>query len=119
MDADGNQILVPGTDSEQIQRLLQSVGVLQTTDGLDGELQMISDNNQMIVVQQGYNEAQLIDALLLIADGHIVIQQSKDGDIPEGAPAIGEDGVQIPVSVAYTTNEQGETVAIHAQSEQP
>lgn len=118
-DADGNQILVQGTDSEQIQQLLQSVGVLQTADGLDGELQMIGDNNQMIIVQQGDNEAQLIDASLLNADGHIVIQQSQDGDIPEGAHAIGEDGVRIPVSVAYTTNEQGETVAIHAQSEQP
>ncbi len=32
-DADGNQILVQGTDSEQIQQLLQSVGVLQAGEG--------------------------------------------------------------------------------------
>lgn len=117
-DADGNQILVQGTDSEQIQQLLQSVGVLQTGDGLDGEtLQMIGDNNQMIIVQQGDNEAQLIDASLLNADGHIVIQQAQDGDMTEGAHAIGEDGVRIPVSVAFTSHGQpGEAVTIHAQN---
>lgn len=51
-DADGNQILVQGTDSEQIQQLLQSVGVLQAGEG-DGETyQMIQgENNQMIIVQ--------------------------------------------------------------------
>lgn len=51
-DADGNQILVQ--DSEQIQQLLQSVGVLQTGDGEGGEqtFQMIQgENNQMILVQ--------------------------------------------------------------------
>lgn len=51
-DADGNQILVQ--DSEQIQQLLQSVGVLQAGDGEGGEqtFQMIQgENNQMILVQ--------------------------------------------------------------------
>lgn len=50
-DADGNQILVQ--DSEQIQQLLQSVGVLQAGDGEGGEqtFQMIQgENNQMILV---------------------------------------------------------------------
>lgn len=117
-DADGNQILVQGTDSEQIQQLLQSVGVLHTGDSLDGEtLQMIGDNNQMIIVQQGDNEAQLIDASLLNADGHIVIQQAQDGDLQEGAHAIGEDGVRIPVSVAFT-DQQSEHVGIHTEQSQ-
>lgn len=106
-DSEGNQILVQGTDSEQIQQLLQSVGVLQTSDGLDGEtLQMIGDNNQMVIVQQGDNEPQLIDASLLNADGHIVIQQGQDGELGEGAHVIGEGGVRIPVSVSYTADGQ-------------
>lgn len=68
-DADGNQIIVQG--SEQIQQLLQSVGVLQAGDG-DGEqtFQMIQgENNQMILVQGDNNEAQLIDASMLNEDG--------------------------------------------------
>lgn len=115
-DADGNQILVQGTDSEQLQQLLQSVGVLQTGDGLDGEtLQMIGENNQMIIVQQGDNEAQLIDASLLNADGHIVIQQAQDGEL--------SDGTHVPVSVAFATHEQNihldeNSVEHHQQQQQ-
>lgn len=101
-DADGNQILVQGTDSEQIQQLLQSVGVLQAGDG-DGEtFQMIQgENNQMILVQGDNNEAQLIDASMLNEDGHLVIQQHGDSELPEGMHVVNEDGVQVPVSIAF------------------
>lgn len=101
-DADGNQILVQGTDSEQIQQLLQSVGVLQG-DG-DGEqtFQMIQgENNQMILVQGDNNEAQLIDASMLNEDGHLIIQQHGDDELPEGMHMVNEDGVQVPVSLAF------------------
>lgn len=102
-DADGNQILVQGTDSEHLQQLLQSVGVLQAGDG-DGEqtFQMIQgENNQMILVQGDNNEAQLIDASMLNEDGHLVIQQHGDGELPEGMHVVNEDGVQVPVSIAF------------------
>ncbi|KAI8115667.1 Zinc finger Y-chromosomal protein 2 [Lucilia cuprina] len=103
-DADGNQILVQ--DPEHIQQLLQSVGVLQSGEGLDGEtLQMMTDaNGQMVLVQGENNETQLIDASLLNAEGQLVIQQSQDGD--GGAHVIGEDGTRIPVSVSYTEDGQ-------------
>lgn len=105
-DADGNQILVQ--DPEQIQQLLQSVGVLQGGEGLDGEtLQMMTDaNGQMVLVQGDNNETQLIDASLLNADGQLVIQQGQDGELGEGAHVIGEDGTRIPVSVSYTADGQ-------------
>lgn len=102
-DADGNQILVQGTDSEHLQQLLQSVGVLQAGDG-DGEqtFQMIQgENNQMILVQGDNNEAQLIDASMLNEDGHLVLQQHGDGELPEGMHVVNEDGVQVPVSIAF------------------
>ncbi|XP_075159591.1 putzig [Haematobia irritans] len=103
-DADGNQILVQ--DPEQIQQLLQSVGVLQSGEGLDGDtLQMMTDGNgQMVLVQGENNETQLIDASLLNAEGQLVIQQSQDGE--GGAHVIGEDGTRIPVSVSYTEDGQ-------------
>lgn len=103
-DADGNQILVQGTDSEQIQQLLQSVGVLQAGEG-DGEtFQMIQgENNQMIIVQGDNTEAQLIDASMLNEDGHLVIQQQEGEELPEGMHVVGEDGVQVPVSISYRT----------------
>lgn len=110
-DAEGNQILVQGTDSEQIQQLLQSVGVvMQGGEGLgEGEtLQMISGDgtgNQMILVQGADGQEQLIDASLLNADGNIVIQQSQEGELnAEGTHITTEDGLQIPVSVAFTTS---------------
>lgn len=105
-DAEGNQILVQ--DPEQIQQLLQSVGVLQGGEGLDGEtLQMMTDaNGQMVLVQGDNNETQLIDASLLNADGQLVIQQGQDGELGEGAHVIGEDGTRIPVSVSYTADGQ-------------
>ncbi|XP_054735750.1 uncharacterized protein LOC129242878 isoform X1 [Anastrepha obliqua] len=105
-DAEGNQILVQ--DPEQIQQLLQSAGLLQSGDGLDGEtLQMMTDaNGQMVLVQGENNETQLIDASLLNADGQLVIQQGHDGELGEGAHVIGEDGTRIPVSVSYTADGQ-------------
>ncbi|XP_050073593.1 zinc finger protein 236 [Anopheles maculipalpis] len=113
-DAEGNQILVQGTDSEQIQQLLQSVGVvMQGGEGLgEGEtLQMISGDgsgNQMILVQGADGQEQLIDASLLNADGNIVIQQSQEGELnAEGTHITTEDGLQIPVSVAFTTSGEG------------
>lgn len=114
-DADGNQILVQG--SEQIQQLLQSVGVLQAGDG-DGEtFQMIQgENNQMILVQGENNEAQLIDASMLNEDGHLVIQQHSDGELPEGMHVINEDGVQVPVSIAFAQHVD-ETVEHHQENE--
>lgn len=110
-DADGNQILVQGTDSEQIQQLLQSVGVvMQGGEGLgEGEtLQMIGGDGQtgqMILVQGADGQEQLIDASLLNADGNIVIQQSQEGELnAEGTHITTQDGLQIPVSVAFTTS---------------
>lgn len=110
-DAEGNQILVQGTDSEQIQQLLQSVGVvMQGGEGLgEGEtLQMIGGDGQtgqMILVQGADGQEQLIDASLLNADGNIVIQQSQEGELnAEGTHITTEDGLQIPVSVSFTTS---------------
>lgn len=105
-DADGNQIIVQ--DPEQIQQLLQSVGVLQSGEGLEGEtLQMMTDGSgQMVLVHGDNNEQQLIDASLLNSEGQIIIQQGQDGE--EGPHVISEDGTRIPVSVSY--NEEGQPV---------
>lgn len=103
-DAEGNQIIVQ--DPEQIQQLLQSVGVLQSGEGLEGEtLQMMTDGSgQMVLVHGDNNEQQLIDASLLNAEGQLIIQQGQDGE--EGAHVISEDGTRIPVSVSYTEDGQ-------------
>lgn len=84
-DAEGNQIIVQGADSEHLQQLLQSVAGLE-----GGTIQMIQgENNQMILVQQGDNEPQLIDASLLNADGQIVLQQGHatgaDGELSQSS----------------------------------
>lgn len=113
-DADGNQILVQ--DSEQIQQLLQSVGVLQATDGEGGEqtFQMIQgENNQMILVQGDNNEAQLIDASMLNEDGQLVIQHHGDGELPQGMHVVNEDGVQVPVSIAFAQHLDESSVEHH------
>ncbi|EDW99680.1 uncharacterized protein Dyak_GE23052 [Drosophila yakuba] len=103
-DAEGNQIIVQ--DPEQIQQLLQSVGVLQSGEGLEGEtLQMMTDGSgQMVLVHGDNNEQQLIDASLLNSEGQLIIQQGQDGE--EGAHVISEDGTRIPVSVSYTEDGQ-------------
>ncbi|EDW33211.1 GL24674 [Drosophila persimilis] len=111
-DADGNQIIVQ--DPEQIQQLLQSVGVLQSGEGLEGEtLQMMNDGSgQMVLVHGDNNEQQLIDASLLNSEGQLIIQQGQDGE--EGAHVISEDGTRIPVSVSYT--EDGQPI-VHVQQQ--
>jgi len=93
-------------DPEQIQQLLQSVGVLQSGEGLEGEtLQMMTDGSgQMVLVHGDNNEQQLIDASLLNSEGQLIIQQGQDGE--EGAHVISEDGTRIPVSVSYTEDGQ-------------
>jgi hypothetical protein len=109
-DAEGNQILVQGSDSEHLQQLLQSVGVVMqgNGEGMVGEgehtLQMMSENNQMILVQsEDGGETRLIDASMLSTEGgNIVIQQGADGE----THLTTADG--IPVSVAFTDhNEEG------------
>lgn len=110
-DSEGNQILVQGTDQEQLQHLLQSVGVdgnqvlvqLQGNgEGMDGEgttLQMLGDGNQgqMILVQGADGESQLIDASMLQTEGgNLVLQQGADGE----THLTTADG--IPVSVSFS-----------------
>ncbi|XP_055324181.1 zinc finger protein 236-like isoform X3 [Sitodiplosis mosellana] len=117
-DAEGNQILVQ--DSEQIQQLLQSVGVLQASDGEGGEqtFQMIQgENNQMILVQGDNNEAQLIDASMLNEDGQLVIQHHGD-QLPEGMHVVNEDGVQVPVSIAFAQHLESAAVEHHQQQQE-
>lgn len=83
---------------------------MQGGEGLgEGEtLQMIGGDGQtgqMILVQGADGQEQLIDASLLNADGNIVIQQSQEGELnAEGTHITTEDGLQIPVSVAFTTS---------------
>lgn len=110
-DSEGNQILVQGTDQEQLQHLLQSVGVdgnqgqmilvQGNGEGMDGEgttLQMIGgDGNQgqMILVQGEDGESHLVDASMLQTEGgNLVLQQGADGQITV-TMAGGEDGQQI------------------------
>lgn len=110
-DSEGNQILVQGTDQEQLQHLLQSVGVdgnqvlvqLQGNgEEMDGEgttLQMLGDGNQgqMILVQGADGESQLIDASMLQTEGgNLVLQQGADGE----THLTTADG--IPVSVSFS-----------------
>lgn len=133
-DADGNQILVQGTDQEQLQHLLQSVGVdgnqvlVQLQDngeGIDGEGTTLQfgegSQGQMILVQNENGESQLIDASMLQTEGgNLVLQQGADGEatlttadgIPVSVSFSGEgaDG-QITVTMA-STNEDGEQIFI-------
>lgn len=109
-DADGNQILVQGTDQEQLQHLLQSVGVdgnqvlVQLQDngeGIDGEGATLQfgegAQGQMILVQNENGESQLIDASMLQTEGgNLVLQQGADGE----TTLTTADG--IPVSVSFS-----------------
>lgn len=109
-DAEGNQILVQGTDQEQLQHLLQSVGVdgnqvlVQLQDngeGIDGDTATLQfgegGQGQMILVQNENGESQLIDASMLQTEGgNLVLQQGADGE----ATLTTADG--IPVSVSFS-----------------
>jgi len=109
-DAEGNQILVQGTNQEQLQHLLQSVGVdgnqvlvqLQGNgEGIDGEGATLQfgegGQGQMILVQNENGESQLIDASMLQTEGgNLVLQQGADGE----TTLTTADG--IPVSVSFT-----------------
>ena len=109
-DAEGNQILVQGTNQEQLQHLLQSVGVdgnqvlvqLQGNgEGIDGEGTTLQfgegAQGQMILVQNENGESQLIDASMLQTEGgNLVLQQGADGE----TTLTTADG--IPVSVSFT-----------------
>lgn len=109
-DAEGNQILVQGTDQEQLQHLLQSVGVdgnqvlVQLQDngeGMDGETATLQfgegAQGQMILVQNENGESQLIDASMLQTEGgNLVLQQGADGE----TTLTTADG--IPVSVSFS-----------------
>lgn len=124
-DMDGNQILVQGTDMEQLQALLQSGGVvMQGEEGLgEGQtLQMLSTGdgqNQMVIIQGADGqEAQLIDASMLDADGNIVIQQHPTGELnAEGTHITTEDGIQIPVSITFGGAE-GDHITVQEGSEE-
>jgi hypothetical protein len=109
-DSEGNQILVQGTNQEQLQHLLQSVGVdgnqvlvqLQGNgEGIDGEGATLQfgegGQGQMILVQNENGESQLIDASMLQTEGgNLVLQQGADGE----TTLTTADG--IPVSVSFT-----------------
>lgn len=109
-DAEGNQILVQGTNQEQLQHLLQSVGVdgnqvlvqLQGNgEGIDGEGATLQfgegGQGQMILVQNENGESQLIDASMLQTEGgNLVLQQGADGE----TTLTTADG--IPVSVSFS-----------------
>lgn len=107
-DAEGNQILVQGTDQEQLQHLLQSVGVdgnqvlvqLQGNGEEEGEgAMMLGDGSQgqMILVQGADGESQLIDASMLQTEGgNLILQQGADGE----THLTTADGV--PVSVSFS-----------------
>lgn len=123
-DADGNQILVQGTDIEQLQALLQSGSiVMQNEDGIsEGQtLQMLAtgdgQNQQMVIIQgPDGQEAHMIDASLIDADGNIVIQQPGGEFTTDGTHITTEDGSVIPVS--FATSADGEHITVTEGSEQ-
>lgn len=142
-DAEGNQILVQGTDQEQLQHLLQSVGVdgnqvlvqLQGNgEEIDGDgttLQMLGgDENQgqMILVQGADGESQLIDASMLQTEGggNLVLQQGADGQthlttadgIPVSVSFSGEGGEgHITVTMASGHEEEGQQIFLQQSEE--
>lgn len=107
-DAEGNQILVQGTNQEQLQHLLQSVGGNQVLVQLQGNGEGIDSDGatlqfgdggqgQMILVQNENGESQLIDASMLQTEGgNLVLQQNADGE----TTLTTADG--IPVSVSFS-----------------
>lgn len=122
-DAEGNQILVQGSDNEHLQQLLQSVGVVVgngegMVDSDGNPLQMMDENSgsQMILVQGADGQEQLIDASMLQHEGGgIVIQQGADGEThlttADGTPVSVSFGGQttdgqITVTMATGNNEE-------------
>lgn len=118
-DAEGNQILVQGTDSEQIQQLLQSVGVLQAGEG-DGEtFQMIQgENNQMIIVQGDNNQTHMIDASMLNEDGHLVIQQQESEEASDEMHMVNAGAGQGSVSISFADNEPHDAAMDHQEQQE-
>lgn len=129
--SEGNQILLQAPhDPEQLQQLLQSVGMVVQGNGegmvADGEhttLQMIDENNQMILVQsQDGQETRLIDASMLSGEGgNIVIQQGPDGETHFTTA----DGIPIGVTFAdhnqegtVTGSEDGKTVTLTGEGDE-
>jgi zinc finger protein 423 len=145
-DAEGNQILVQGTDQEQLQHLLQSVSAIgadrnqmlvQLQGNGEGEeegegatMQMgegEEHQSQMILVQGADGETQLIDASMLQTEGgNLVLQQGEDGETrlttADGIPVSvsfskGGDG-QLTVTMAEgNIGEEGQRVFLQHQSE--
>lgn len=113
-DMDGNQILVQGTDMEQLQALLQSGGVvMQGEDGM-GEGQQIlvqgTDMEQLQALIQSGNV--VMQGEEGIGEGQQILVQGTDMEglqalIPsgelnaEGTHITTEDGIQIPVSITF------------------
>jgi Hsp90 protein len=140
-DAEGNQILVQGTDQKQLQHLLQSFGVdggqmlvqLQGNDekiyGEGTQLQMIAgdDQGQMILVQGTDGEQQLIDASMLqTEDGNLVLRQDEDGQThlatADGTPVSvlfsGEGGENHITMTIASGHEEGQQIFMEQQVEE-
>lgn len=50
--------------------------------------------------------------------GQLVIQHHGDGELPEGMHVVNEDGVQVPVSIAFAQHLEQANVEHHQQQEQ-
>lgn len=126
-DSEGNQILVQGTNQEQLQHLLQSVGVdgnqvlvqLQGNgEGMDSEGATLQfgegGQGQMILVQNENGESQLIDASMLQTEGgNLVLQQGADGE----TTLTTADGIPVSVSFGGDDNDGQITVTMAGTGE--
>lgn len=126
-DSEGNQILVQGTNQEQLQHLLQSVGVdgnqvlvqLQGNgEGIDSEGATLQfgegGQGQMILVQNENGESQLIDASMLQTEGgNLVLQQGADGE----TTLTTADGIPVSVSFSGEGNDGQITVTMAGTGE--
>ncbi|XP_063701453.1 uncharacterized protein LOC134831605 isoform X2 [Culicoides brevitarsis] len=125
-DMDGNQILVPGADVEQLQALLQSGGVVMQGEeegqqilvqGTDIEqLQaLIQSGNVVMQGEEGIGEGQQI--LVQGADMEGLQALIPQGELnAEGTHITTEDGIQIPVSITFGGTE-GEHIAVQEGAE--
>lgn len=50
--------------------------------------------------------------------GQLVIQHHGDGELPEGMHVVNEDGVQVPVSIAFAQHLEQANVEHHHQQQQ-